>query len=152
MLRANVLVATILSAGLAIGQEPTPLTNEDVLGLIKAGLGSSLITAKINSSPSRFDTSPAALQQLKAAGVTDDVLLAMIQASASVGAAPRGRVKDEMTSQFQKLQATVLTVWSETGHGTGFIVDPTGLIMTNHHVVGPSDYICLLYTSDAADE
>jgi len=69
----------------------------------------------------------------------------MLQASASVQPAARGRVKDEMTSHFQRLQNSVLTVWSETGHGTGVIVDPKGLIVTNHHVVGPSDYIAVQF-------
>jgi len=128
-------------------QEPQVLTNEDILGLVKAGLGSTLIATKIASSPCRFDTSPGALQQLKGAGVPDDVLMAMVQAPAPTAAAPRGRIKDEMTVHFQRLQNTVLTVWSETGHGTGFIVDPQGLILTNHHVLGPSEYIAVQFDS-----
>ena len=132
-------------AGITMAQEPKPLTNEDVLGLVKAGLGSALITTKIAGSPCRFDTSPAALQQLKAAGLPDDVLMAMLQASTHATPSPRGRVKDEMTAHFQSLQNTVLTVWSETGHGTGFVIDATGLILTNHHVVGPSDYIAVQF-------
>ncbi len=36
--------------------------------------------------------------------------------------APPGRVIDEMTTKFQKLQNGVVTMWSELGHGTGFII------------------------------
>ncbi len=141
------LVVVFLGATALRAQEAPPLTNDDIVGLVKAGLSPALIVAKISGSTSRFDTSPASLQQLKGAGVPDEVMLAMIQAASGGTAGARTRVKDEMTSQFQKLQATVVTVWSETGHGTGFIVDPTGLIMTNHHVVGPSEYIAVQFDS-----
>ncbi len=134
----------LLTPALAAQESPS-LTNGDIVGLIKAGLSPAVIIAKIGTSACSFDTSPAALQELKAAGVPDDVVVTMLQASASPRRAARGRVKDEMTSHFQQLQNSVLTVWSETGHGTGFIVDQKGLIVTNHHVVGPSNYIAVQF-------
>src|SRR5207247_1551812 len=71
---------------------------------------------------------------------------AMLQASTASAPAVRGpRVKDEMTSYFRRLQNAVVTVWSETGHGTGFVIDQKGLILTNHHVVGPSPYIAVQF-------
>jgi hypothetical protein len=60
--------------------------------------------------------------------------------AAAASAAP-SRKTDELTSLFQKYQNSVVTVWSEIGHGTGFIVDRRGLIVTNQHVIGPSDLI-----------
>ena len=33
-----------------------------------------------------------------------------------------------------------MTVWSATGHGSGFLVDSSGLIATNEHVIGTSEY------------
>jgi hypothetical protein len=63
-------------------QASATLTNQDVLGMLKAGIGEEIIVAKIKSSPHRFDTSPAALQELKSAGVSDAVVLAMVQAPA----------------------------------------------------------------------
>jgi S1-C subfamily serine protease len=56
-----------------------------------------------------------------------------------------GRRVDEMTTLFQKYQNAVVTVWSEIGHGTGFCVDKAGLIITNQHVVGPSDLISVQF-------
>ena len=52
---------------------------------------------------------------------------------------------DDLTSMFQKYQKSVVTVWSELGSGTGFIVDRAGLILTNQHVVGPSDLISIQF-------
>ena len=138
------LMLSVLFASLAAAQEPQALTNDDVVGLIKAGLSPAVVTAKIASSETRFDTSPAALQSLKAVGVPDEVVLAMLQAKPPAPIRP-ARVKDEMSAHFQQLQNAVVTVWSETGHGTGFIVDPKGLIVTNHHVVGPSQYIAVQF-------
>src|SRR5207245_9849302 len=39
----------------------------------------------------------------------------------------------------------VVTVWSEFGHGTGFIVDQKGLILTNERVIGPSKIITVQF-------
>lgn len=66
----------------------SPLTNKDVLDMVKAGLASEVIVAKIKASASNsFDTSTAALQELKTAGVSDAVILAMVQAGSSTNAA-----------------------------------------------------------------
>lgn len=56
------------------------LNNNDVVGMVKAGIGSEIIVAKIKSSSCAFDTSPATLKQLKDDGVPDTVILAMVQA------------------------------------------------------------------------
>lgn len=57
------------------------------------------------------------------------------------------RRTDELTTLFQKFQPSVVTVWSEFGHGTGFLVDPKGLVLTNQHVIGPSEYIAVQFDS-----
>lgn len=61
-------------------QEPAPkLTNKDVLDMLKAGLAPEIVLAKIKNSPTAFDTSATALQELKTAGVPDSVMLAMVE-------------------------------------------------------------------------
>jgi len=55
------------------------------------------------------------------------------------------RITDELTNLYRKYQASVVTVWSEFGRGTGFVVDPAGLILTNQHVIGPSEYIAVQF-------
>ncbi len=63
---------------------------------------------------------------------------------AAAPAAP-SRKTDELTSLSQKYQNSVVTVWTEIGHGTGFIVDRRGLIITNQHVIGPSELISVQF-------
>ena len=65
----------------------TALSNEEVLAMWRAGLSAEIIVAKIKSSPARFDTAPATLQQLKAAGLPEPVILAMLEAAARPAAA-----------------------------------------------------------------
>lgn len=64
----------------------TPLTNADVIALVKAGLDDSTVVAKIRQTGrSAFDTSVDALIELKKAGVSKSVIDAMLGAPASVG-------------------------------------------------------------------
>jgi hypothetical protein len=56
------------------------ITNQDIMGLIKAGLSVEIITAKIKSSTCDFDTSPVALAELRKANVPEALILAMVQA------------------------------------------------------------------------
>ena len=59
-------------------------------------------------------------------------------------AEPARRVED-LTLMFQKYQKSVVTVWSEIGSGSGFIVDSSGLVMTNQHVIGPSELVSVQF-------
>jgi len=60
---------------------PQSLTNQDVLVLVKAGLATDVIVAKLQRSNCSCDTSATELQRLKAVGVPEEVLVAMIGAS-----------------------------------------------------------------------
>jgi hypothetical protein len=62
-------------------QEQAPLVNQDVLEMLKAGLSTEIVVAKIKTSPSKFDTSPTALHDLKNANVPEAIILAMVQAA-----------------------------------------------------------------------
>jgi hypothetical protein len=95
---AVLCATTALFVCLAWGQEHKPLTNKDVVGMVKEGLNSSVIVKAIQANESDFDVSPPALTQLKADGVGQDVMEAMLDAqshkkgvalaTASGGAAP----------------------------------------------------------------
>jgi hypothetical protein len=54
------------------------LTNEGILEMQSSGLSAEVILAKIKTSVCAFDTAPPALAQLKAGGVPEAVILAMI--------------------------------------------------------------------------
>jgi S1-C subfamily serine protease len=59
-----------------------------------------------------------------------------------------GRQKDSLSELFKQYQDSVVTVWSELGHGTGFFVDANGIVLTNQHVIGPSQYIAIQVDDD----
>lgn len=60
------------------------LTNKAVVEMVKAGFSEEIIKTKIKTSKSSFDTSAAALQDLKKAGVSEAVILAIMQKSAGM--------------------------------------------------------------------
>ncbi|HJR07625.1 MAG TPA: trypsin-like peptidase domain-containing protein [Pyrinomonadaceae bacterium] len=62
---------------------------------------------------------------------------ATVTTLASAPASGRRRVTEE-AELFKNLRDGVVTVEGELGHGTGFIVDERGLILTNQHVVSNS--------------
>ncbi len=72
----------LAAAATPSGATPIParLTNRDVLDLHNAGLPEQVLVAKIKSSQTNFDTSPSQLKQLKAEGLADGVILAMVEA------------------------------------------------------------------------
>lgn len=91
------LALLILASGLALAQqqpapaapapaqqEKKPLTNADVVKLAQAGLGDDTILLAIQNSDTNFDTSPEALIDLKAKGVSPAVLNAVLKAGVSV--------------------------------------------------------------------
>ncbi len=62
--------------------DQSPLTNQDVLEMVKSGLSAEIVVAKIKASPTKFDTAPAALSELKESGVPESVIMAMVQVPA----------------------------------------------------------------------
>jgi hypothetical protein len=67
------------------------LTNDDVVRMVQAKLGDSVIISEIKHSTCNFDTSPGALIKLKQAGVSDRVLEAMTAAE-HAGNRPTGKM------------------------------------------------------------
>jgi uncharacterized protein YgiM (DUF1202 family) len=64
------------------------LNNAAIVRMRTQRLGAEVIVAKIQSSPCDFDTTPAALQKLKQAGVPDKVIMAMVLAPSAFAPPP----------------------------------------------------------------
>lgn len=82
-----------------------PLTNADVLDMLKAGISQDIVIAKIKKSACEFDTSPAALKALKAANTPDAIILSMVEASSappnSDGTTTSGHLVDKSRRQWE---------------------------------------------------
>jgi hypothetical protein len=118
--------AAIASPPSSMEKAPTTaraLTSADILSMIKAGLPSSVLVAKIKSSACNFDTSPAQLQQLKAGGVPDDVILAMVEAP--VGETPVRETKQETADAPIEAPSSAATAEPPTPTGP-VTAQPTG--------------------------
>lgn len=119
----SVVLALVLSlscVSLAFAQTTlTPLTNTDIMTMVRAKLPAALIVQKINTSPCAFDTFPSVLAELKYRGVPDEVLMAMVEAphgkrpTANVRegshAGSTSTVRDESAGTDTDESATVLT-------------------------------------------
>jgi hypothetical protein len=118
--------------GIAIGQDqvkPVPMTNSEVVKLVKGGISDELITKTINGRPSQFDLSADGLLDLKNSGVSDRVIEAMMS-----GQEAPTRSQDSVSSPSQfdssfwlydgdkkiRLQQTHVTVEAKAGLGTAF--------------------------------
>ena len=83
----------VLTVGTAVYAQDETMTNDEVISLAKAGLNPSLIVSKIRTSKSSFDLSTDGLIKLKQAGISDEIVTAMLEAKsgrASTAAAAPG--------------------------------------------------------------
>jgi hypothetical protein len=81
MLVFRCALALALVAVLGFSQEV--LTNEDILKLIKAGMGEEVIIGAVNGKPGKFSLSTDDMIALKQAGVSDRIIAAMVARSGS---------------------------------------------------------------------
>lgn len=77
------MVMLSVAPALCAQQQQKPLTNADVIKMVKGGVSESIVVSTIQSLPSQFDTSPDALIALHKAGVTQAELNAIIAASSA---------------------------------------------------------------------
>lgn len=81
-MKVAALLLCLVVSPFAFGQATAhEITNSDVIGMTKAGIGEQTIILAIQRGPVNFDTSPRALVVLKGAGVSDTVLDAILSAS-----------------------------------------------------------------------
>ena len=80
---ASVTIAIFLIlTALPAQQNAAPLTNADVMKMVKAGLAETTIVAAIAANDTQFDLSSTGLQSLNQAGVSSKVIRAMLAADA----------------------------------------------------------------------
>jgi len=82
-----ILLATV-TPSLAQSAADAPLTNADIVKMVKAGIPESVIVRKVQMSESNFATSPNALIELNRQHVPDDVMAAMLDSEAAMRMPP----------------------------------------------------------------
>jgi hypothetical protein len=92
------------ASGQKAQQAQKPLTNEDVIAMVKNHMAESVVISAIESSPAKFNTSTAELIRLKNLGVTEKEMNAMLaeskrapeKAPPSSGAGPSAEAANEI--------------------------------------------------------
>jgi len=83
---SRLFVIALMAVVVAHAQATKPLTNDDILDLVKSGLTGESIVSIIAASDTAFDTSPEAITKLRNSGVTQRVTDAMLAAEAKKNA------------------------------------------------------------------
>lgn len=73
--------ACLFAVTLGATQAQKPLTNDDVVQMVKAGFDETTTIAAIDATDSNFDTSVQGMMALKGAGVSEKVIAAMLSAT-----------------------------------------------------------------------
>ncbi len=77
---ASVVVVVLLILPVVTAQQKGPLTNADVIKMVKAGMAEPTIVAAIAGNDTQFDLTSTGLQSLSQAGVSSKVIRAMLAA------------------------------------------------------------------------
>lgn len=123
----TLLAVLLLISGLALAQSSKPLTNDDVVQMVKGGFDESTTVAAIQAaSDTNFDTSVQALLALKGAGVSEKVISAMLaatkkksegaKAAAPAAAAPAAAANPDVPEDvgvYVKLKGSLAEVYAE---------------------------------------
>jgi hypothetical protein len=125
--KSTLLLAAIvlLTAGVVFSQSNKPLTNDDVVQMAKGGFDESTTIAAIEASDTNFDASVQALMALKAAGISEKVISAMLAATkkkseaakpAAPAAAPAPAANPDVPDDigvYTKLKGALAEVYAE---------------------------------------
>src|SRR5215831_19992195 len=146
-----------------LNQKPVPflaisLKNGAKSAEVKTGLDG---TAETNLPPGKYTIATSKPTELDGqhfswnltvtlTGAEQNVDLTNDNAKSEESSAPNakpssGSGSGDLAGYFKRLKNTVVTVKSETGHGTGFLVDSKGLVLTNQHVVANSGYLAVQF-------
>ena len=108
----TLLMIGVLAPALASQESPKPLSNDDVITMVKGGMPESVVVSAIQSRPGKFSTSTSELVRLHKAGVTENELNAMIAASnkSSSGSAAASEPVQGATASAPKSRTPTLTV------------------------------------------
>ncbi len=86
-MRRLFLMCCVLLA-LPLAAAAAPMTNDDVIKMVKGGLGEATVIQAINAAEPGFDTSPDGLVKLKQGGVSDAIIQRIIARPGAAAAAP----------------------------------------------------------------
>ena len=86
------------------------LTNDSIIGMVKAGLPESIIITKIGASERKFDTSTDGLVKLKAANVPDKIIEAMITGGGTAAASATAAQTDPTIAYVSPTGAKTLKI------------------------------------------
>ena len=89
----NLFLALLLAVPLTAIVAPqsaaaAPMTNDDVIKMVKGGLGEATVLKAIDAAEAGFDTSPDGLVKLKQGGASDNVIQRIIARKGAAPAAP----------------------------------------------------------------
>ena len=128
--RTAVFFFLLSSVPFVFAQTSQPaITNSDIVSMAKAGIGDQIIILTIQRGPTKLDTSPQALIILKKAGLSDQVLDAVLAADkSSVGTQP---AKPSKSTQSRRAQIPQ----SEQP------IDPHDLFQRALNAIGPKESI-----------
>jgi hypothetical protein len=97
LIRLLIFVGIAICTPLSAQQSKKPLTNDDVIAMVRKKLPESVIVSAIHAGPGKFDTSTNELIRLNAAGVTENELNAMLAAPDNGSVAGTSALKESST-------------------------------------------------------